>query len=123
MGSYLSFQGASELEAWDVGDPSNPVLMGEHLGAGDVVDLALGKGHVFTARFMSGFEIFSLCQGPLFANGFESGDTSAWASATPWDCRLSNLDAMSLKIRFAAPSFQVCPATGAFNERRTPFRR
>lgn len=81
VGSYVNFQGVSELEAWDVGDPSNPVLMGEHLGGGDVVDLALGKEYVFTARFMSGFEIFSLCQGPLFADGFESGDTTMWSSA------------------------------------------
>ncbi len=83
VGSYVGFQGVSELEAWNVGDPSTPVLMGERLGTGDVVDLALGEEYVFTARLMTGFETFSLCQGPLFADGFESGDPSAWSGAVP----------------------------------------
>jgi hypothetical protein len=32
---------------------------------------------------LTGFDSFTLCQGPLFADGFESGDTTAWSGAAP----------------------------------------
>ena len=71
------------VEAWDMSDPLNPVLMGTHGEAGDVMDLAFSDGHVFTARFFSGVDIFTRCSGPIFADGFESGDTTMWSSAVP----------------------------------------
>ena len=72
-----------EVEAWDMADPINPVLMGTHDEAGDVMDFAFSDEHVFTARYVSGVDVFILCQGPLFADGFETGDTTAWSGVTP----------------------------------------
>lgn len=83
VGSYFTDPRVSMIEAWDIGDPSNPVLMARRNGSGDVVDLALGKEHVFTARYLSGFESFTLCQGPLFADDFESGGSAEWSSTVP----------------------------------------
>jgi len=72
-----------EVESWDMVDPLNPVLMGTHGEAGDVMDFAFSDEHVFTSRYASGVDVFTLCQGPIFADGFESGDTTAWWSASP----------------------------------------
>ena len=72
-----------EVEVWDMADPINPVLMGTHDEAGNVMDFAFSGDHVFTARFLSGVDVFTLCQGPIFADGFETGDTTAWSGVTP----------------------------------------
>ena len=72
-----------EVESWDMVDPLNPVLMGTHGEAGDVMDFAFSDEHVFTSRYASGFDIFALCQGPIFADGFETGDTAAWSVTVP----------------------------------------
>ncbi len=72
-----------EIEAWDMGDPLNPVLMSTHGDAGDVMDFAFSDDHVFTSRFFSGVDVFTHCHGPIFADGFESGDSAAWSSAVP----------------------------------------
>ncbi len=56
-----------------MGDPLNPVLMGTHGEAGDVMDFAFSDEHVFTSRYASGVDVFTLCQGPIFADGFEIG--------------------------------------------------
>ena len=73
----------AELMIVDLVDPSDPVLMGTHDEAGDVMDFAFSDEHVFTARYVSGVDVFILCQGPLFADGFETGDTTAWSGVTP----------------------------------------
>jgi len=44
------------------------------------MDFAFSDEHVFTSRYASGVDVFTLCQGPIFADGFESGDTTAWSS-------------------------------------------
>ncbi len=58
------------------------VLVGNG-GVLQIIDLAFDREHVFTVRYASGFESFTLCHDPIFADGFESGDTSAWASVGP----------------------------------------
>ncbi len=74
---------ATGIEAWDIGDPTNPTLMGARSDVGSVQHFAFSDEHVFSNRYISGFDIFSLCQGPLFADGFETGDTTMWSSAVP----------------------------------------
>ena len=75
--------GPSGIEAWDIGDPTNPTLMGARSDVGSVQHFAFSDEHVFPIRKTTGFDAFALCQGPLFADGFESGDTTAWSSAVP----------------------------------------
>ncbi len=82
LGPYAPFV-ESEVESWNMGDPLSPVLMGTHGEAGDVMDFAFSDEHVFTSRYASGVDVFTLCQGPIFADGFETGDTTAWSSAAP----------------------------------------
>jgi hypothetical protein len=72
-----------EVESWDMVDPLNPVLMGTHGEAGDVMDFAFSDEHVFTSRYASGVDVFTLCQGPIFADGFETSDTAAWSVTVP----------------------------------------
>jgi hypothetical protein len=73
------------IEAVDIGNPLNPSFMS--LSA--VVDggwphhLAFSHREVFILGESVGFDTFTLCQGPLFADGFETGDTAAWASTVP----------------------------------------
>jgi hypothetical protein len=82
-GTDWNLDGLATVKAWNIGQPSSPVPMGEEATAEALVDLAFGADTVVTTRVASGFEIFSVCQGPIFADGFESGDTSAWSSAVP----------------------------------------
>jgi len=71
------------IDVWDIGKPDDPVFMGSHSGAGYVTDFAFSGEHVFSTRYYSGFDILELCQGPLFADDFETGDTTAWSSVVP----------------------------------------
>ena len=60
-----------------------PEFMGLSHETGLVRRLPTGPGEVFAVTLETGFDIFALCQGPLFADGFESGDTTAWSSVAP----------------------------------------
>lgn len=71
------------VEAVDFGDPAAPEFMGVSSETWMVNRLDAGPNGVFAVSLEAGFDFFSLCQGPLFADGFESGDTSAWAEAAP----------------------------------------
>lgn len=72
-----------EIEVWDIGNPDDPILMGTHPGPGYVTDFAFSGDHVFSTRYYSGFDILVLCQGPIFADDFETGDTMVWSTAVP----------------------------------------
>jgi len=45
--------------------------------------LPTGPGQVFAVTHETGFDIFALCRGPIFADDFETGDTTMWSSAVP----------------------------------------
>jgi hypothetical protein len=68
------------VEAVDFADPAAPEFMGVSPETRLVNRLATGPDGVLALSLETGFDTFSLCQGPLFADGFESGDTSAWGS-------------------------------------------
>ena len=72
-----SFPGA--LEAVGVADPDTPTLMGLLEYPGGARRLAFGPDNVFVVDWSAGFDTFTLCQGPIFADDFESGTTSAWS--------------------------------------------
>jgi len=82
LGTY-EMGAATGIEAWDIGDPTNPTLMSARSDVGSVQHFAFSDEHVFSIRYASGFDIFSLCQGPIFADGFESGNITAWESTLP----------------------------------------
>jgi hypothetical protein len=42
----------------------------------------VSEGHVFVAGSAVGLYVFEGC-GPLFVDGFESGDTSVWSATVP----------------------------------------
>lgn len=80
--AYLGTYGdgvEARFEAWDISDPQNLVFMGAQDGAGILTDLVFSREHVYSIRWNSGFDIFALYQGPIFADGFETGDTQMWS--------------------------------------------
>jgi hypothetical protein len=71
------------LEAVDVANPDAPTLMGVVGYPGGARRLAFGPDDLFVLDWSAGFDTYPLCQGPIFADDFESGNTSAWTSAVP----------------------------------------
>ncbi|HSN54193.1 MAG TPA: hypothetical protein VLT32_05955 [Candidatus Sulfomarinibacteraceae bacterium] len=80
-GSYPDYEFA--VEAVDFADPGAPEFMGLSHVTGPVRRLPAGPGQVFALTLETGFDVLTLCQGPIFADGFESGNPSAWTSAVP----------------------------------------
>jgi len=80
-GSYPDY--AFAVEVVNLADPMAPEFMGLSHETGLVRRLPTGPEDVFAVTLETGFDIFALCRGPIFADGFETGDTTAWASAVP----------------------------------------
>ena len=80
-GAYPDY--AFAVEAANFADPGAPEFMGASPETRLVNRLATGPEWVVALSLESGFDTFSLCQGPIFADGFESGDTTAWLGAAP----------------------------------------
>jgi hypothetical protein len=78
--------GHGGLYVIDVSTPSVPVEVGfyetgEGMGIYSYGGVAVSDGYVFLVN-LGGLFIFREC-GPLFSDGFESGDTSAWSATVP----------------------------------------
>jgi len=43
----------------------------------------LGSDYAVAAAYQSAFLVFEQCELPVFADGFESGDTSHWSLTVP----------------------------------------
>ena len=71
------------IEAVNFANPREPAFLGLVPHTGDAKRLTFSPDEVFVAHRETGFETFALCQGPLFDDGFESGDTTVWSSAAP----------------------------------------
>jgi len=80
-GSYPDY--AFAVEVVNFADPLAPEFMGRSHDTGLVTRLPTGPVGVFAVTLETGFDILEPCQGPLFADGFESGDTTAWSSVVP----------------------------------------
>ena len=80
-GSYPDYEFA--VEAANFADPRSPEFMGLSEVSGRVRRLPTGPGQVFAVTLETGFDTTTLCSGPVFADDFESGTTSAWSSAAP----------------------------------------
>ena len=80
-----SFPGGG-LHVIDVSIPSAPVEVGSYATIGGGLPgywegVAVSDGYVFLVNW-GGLFVFRECS-PLFADGFESGDTSAWSATVP----------------------------------------
>ena len=71
------------IEAVNVGDPTSPALMGASAETFALSGFAFSRWAVHAVSEFSGFDTFAPCQGPLFADDFESGNTTAWSSTVP----------------------------------------
>ncbi len=70
------------LWAIDVSTPSAPVEIGFADSPGDGRGVAVSDGHAYLADGGAGLGVFWDCS-MLFADGFESGNTSAWSATVP----------------------------------------
>jgi len=85
VNDLYSFPGGG-LHVIDVSIPSAPVEVGSYATVGGGLPgysegVAVSDGYVFLVN-LGGLFIFREC-GPLFSDGFESGDTSAWSATAP----------------------------------------
>jgi hypothetical protein len=75
--------GAAGLRVIDVFDPASPFEVGSVDTPGFASGVVASDRHVFVADGAAGMEIFWKCGVPIFFDGFESGDTSAWSHSVP----------------------------------------
>lgn len=66
----------------DISDPTNPVQVGSYDTPGSGQRVAYADGRIYVADYDAGLTILG-CSPELFADGFESGDTTAWDSTVP----------------------------------------
>ncbi len=76
-------QQTGAIEVVNFADPMNPIFMDLIERPGRVKRFAFGPDELYVFGRETGFDIFALCRGPLFADGFESEDTSAWSGVVP----------------------------------------
>ena len=82
LGIQIPGQYNTYIEVVDMGDPTSPTAMGQYVGAGfPAPGFTFDQRMAYSFSTYSGFDIFALCQGPIFADGFETGDTVAWSVA------------------------------------------
>lgn len=67
----------------DVSDPANPVFLEDIGTPGDAVKVAADGGRILIADSDNGVRLLTRFDPPIFADGFESGDTLSWSSAGP----------------------------------------
>jgi hypothetical protein len=81
-GGYAHVADAYSLRAIDVRTPSAPVEVGFVDTPGDAFGVAVSGGYGYIADAGAGLVTFRNCS-LLFADRFESGDTSAWSVTVP----------------------------------------
>ncbi|MEO1086665.1 MAG: hypothetical protein AAFY88_20725, partial [Acidobacteriota bacterium] len=67
----------------DVSDPTNPTLVDSYATPGDGLEVAVDGQRVFIADGDNGARVLTCPVMFLFADGFESGDTSSWSATLP----------------------------------------
>jgi len=71
------------LRVLELSDPASPVEVGSYDPPELVAFVDVGSEHAVAANDVAGLLVFDTCELPVFADGFESGDTSAWSSTVP----------------------------------------
>jgi len=71
------------LRVMDLKDPLSPVEVGSFVPPEMINYVGLGSDYAVAAAYQSEFLVFEQCELLVFADGFESGDTSAWSDTVP----------------------------------------
>jgi hypothetical protein len=71
------------LRVMDLKDPLAPVEAGSYVPPEMIRYVGLGSDYAVAAAYESAFLVFEQCELPVFADGFESGNTSAWSTVYP----------------------------------------
>jgi len=71
------------LRVVDVSNPAAPVEVGSYDTPGAAYGIAVAGSYAYVADTTAGLEVLTSCEGLIFQNGFESGDTSAWSATVP----------------------------------------
>jgi hypothetical protein len=71
------------LRVMDLKDPLAPVEVGSFVPPEMIRYVGLGSDYAVAATYESAFLVLEQCELPVFADGFESGDTSAWSATVP----------------------------------------
>jgi len=84
-GLYAYVNDSVSLRVIDVSTPSAPVEIGIHdvgWGSSDAGGVAVSGQYAYVAGWPS-LQVLTSCEGLLFTDGFESGDTSRWSAMVP----------------------------------------
>jgi hypothetical protein len=83
--AYVAGGSPAQLRVIDVSTPWAPVEVGSYETGGNFDTynrgVAVSDGYVFVGNDGVPLDVFREC--PFFADGFESGDTSAWSATVP----------------------------------------
>jgi hypothetical protein len=66
-----------------VGAQGCPELVGSYDTPGCAYGVAVAGSYAYVADGHFGLEVLTSCEGLLFQDDFESGDTSAWSATVP----------------------------------------
>jgi hypothetical protein len=97
-GSYAYVTWTTALRVIDVSDPLSPAEVGHSDTPGDATDVTYAGGRLYVAESNAGMEIFWECGVKVFADGFESGDTSAWSGF--WSRKVEVVDSAARSGNF-----------------------
>jgi hypothetical protein len=71
------------LRVVNVSNPAAPFEVGSYDSLGNAIGVAVAGSYAYVGDAFAGLEVLTSCEGLLFQNGFESGDTSAWSATVP----------------------------------------
>jgi hypothetical protein len=71
------------LRVMDLKDPLSPVEVGSFVPPEMINYVDLGSDYAVAAAYQSAFLVLEQCELPVFADGFESGNTSQWSLTVP----------------------------------------
>jgi len=71
------------VRVMDLKDPEAPVEVGYYDPPEFLNDVHVAGELAFAANLEAGLLVFETCELPVFADGFESGNTSAWSATAP----------------------------------------
>ncbi|HOC43919.1 MAG TPA: hypothetical protein PKJ99_12960 [Thermoanaerobaculales bacterium] len=71
------------LRVLELSDPESPVEVGSYDPPEFLAFVDVGNELAAAANSEAGLLVFDTCELPVFADGFESGDTSAWSTTVP----------------------------------------
>ena len=83
-GSYAYVgDGGAGLRVVDVSNPALPFEVGSYDTPGFAYGVAVAGSYAYVGDGGAGLEVLTSCEGLLFQDSFESGDTSAWSATVP----------------------------------------